>query len=72
VDKENKTCAGRRRTSADDLQRQQLYELAEEALQSLVEDGQMEKFFCPEDGKTHYRLRRGCGVQEAARYPGGE
>jgi hypothetical protein len=65
MDKEDKTCRSRRRARADDRNRHRLYELAEQALESLVEEGQMEKRFCPEDGKTYYRLRSGCGIQEA-------
>jgi hypothetical protein len=65
MDRENKTCRSRRRPSADDLRRQQFYELIEEALESEVEEGQMEKAFCPEDGRSHFRLRTGSSGSNA-------
>jgi hypothetical protein len=69
MNKENKTCTRIRRRSAEDLNRQLLYEVAEQALESLVEEGEMEKFFCPEDGKTYYRLRQRGGAQEVSCAP---
>ena len=66
MNKENKTCTSRRRRGTGYLNRQRLYQLVEEALESLVEKGQMERFFCSEDGKRHYRLREGCSIQEQA------
>jgi hypothetical protein len=64
VNMENKTCRSRKRAGAEDLKRQRLYEVIEEALESLVEKGEMEKRLCPEDGKTYYRLRQRCSDQE--------
>jgi hypothetical protein len=55
--KENKKCASRRGTSADDLKRQRLYELVEEALESMVENGRLERRFDPKSGKRQYRLK---------------
>jgi hypothetical protein len=63
MDKENRIYRSRGRMSADDRKRQLLSEVAEEALELLVEEGEMEKFFCPEDGKTHYRLRSAPGKE---------
>jgi predicted RNA-binding Zn-ribbon protein involved in translation (DUF1610 family) len=57
MDKKNKMCRSRRRASAVDRHVRQVYDYAEQALESQVEEGKMERFFCPEDGKMHYRLR---------------
>jgi len=72
-DGENMNKEHRMRTSrcrsAEDLGRQLVYELAEQALESQVKQGLVEKFFCPEDGQMHYRLRQRGGAQEASCTP---